>query len=345
MSRKQPEIKIIYPDASEAAMLLTEAMIKRSSGKRIVETTSEEKEYNGQELFGGALACKTDTSVELTLKLNPDVTDYALATLIARNLTEDEKRAIRMATTSMEVVDLLSTDHGTQAAAGASTCTDEVGTLREPTKDATQSGEAEAKIEIGKIPDRDLRNILTDMIVSMDEGTETADAIDTAVNEINYRAGVIEEENPVLIQKDTTLLDMLSVLICGAMRVNNRRSTELKTYASNVAHYLNAGLPDEQNVFVVPARDLADALFSVQHDFAKDANRTLDAELLIRKNKRIDEDRIKPSAEPSWDDIEAEAQALGKDKTNKTDKAKAEQNGEIEPGLLNDIEDGEEGDQ
>lgn len=122
--RNNPEIKIVYPDASPAAMLLTEAMIKRSSGKRVVETNSEEKEYTGQELFAGALACKTDTSVELTLRLNPDAMDYALTTLIAKNLTEDERRAVRAATDSMEVEDLLSPYAG--EAAGASTCTEEV---------------------------------------------------------------------------------------------------------------------------------------------------------------------------------------------------------------------------
>ena len=107
MSKRQPEIKITYPDASDAAMLLTEAMIKRSSGRRVVETESTEREHTGQELFAGALACKTDTSVELTLRLNPDAMDYALATLIARNLTEEERQAIRRATDSMEVDALL----------------------------------------------------------------------------------------------------------------------------------------------------------------------------------------------------------------------------------------------
>lgn len=120
---KQPQIRIVYPNASAAAMLLTDAMIKRTSGKRVVTTDSEEREYTGEALFGALLACKMDTSVELTLNLNPDAMDYALTTLIAKNLTEDEKRQVRMETDSMEIMDLLST---AQAAADASTCTEEV---------------------------------------------------------------------------------------------------------------------------------------------------------------------------------------------------------------------------
>lgn len=115
MSKRQPEIRIVYPDASAAAMLLTEAMIKRSTGKRVVETNSAEKEYTGEQLFGGMLDCSTDTSVELTLRLNPDAMDYALAMLIAKNLTEEERRAIRTETDSMEVVNLLSPAQAAEA--------------------------------------------------------------------------------------------------------------------------------------------------------------------------------------------------------------------------------------
>ena len=140
--RNNPEIKIVYPDASPAAILLTEAIIKRSSGKRVVETNSEEKEYNGQELFAGALACKTDTSVELTLRLNPDAMDYALTTLIAKNLTEEERRSIRMETNSMEVVDLLSPCAG-EAAGHGPALEQSAARPAQPTEVATQSGEQE----------------------------------------------------------------------------------------------------------------------------------------------------------------------------------------------------------
>lgn len=76
----------------------------------------------------------------------------------------------------------------------------------------------EEKIEIGKISDKELRKILADMIVSMDEGTETADAIDTAVKEIDHRAGVIDlqetyEPNP---ETDQNLTRLLAVLLYAA---------------------------------------------------------------------------------------------------------------------------------
>lgn len=145
--RGKPYIKIIYPEASEAAMLLTEAMIRRSSGKRIVETTSEERESSGDLLFADACGHNTDTSVELQLNLAPEAMDFALATLIGRNLTEEEKRAVRMATDSTEVVDLLSPAQAAEAA-GASTCTEAVGSACRAADEAqTQSGEQEEKIE------------------------------------------------------------------------------------------------------------------------------------------------------------------------------------------------------
>lgn len=139
MSRK-PYIKIVYPDASEIAMLLTEAMVCRASGKRVVETESSERESAAQDLFAGSLCCVTETSVELTLNLAPEAMDFALATLIAKNLTQTERDKAMAASDSLELDALFSC---AQAGAGASTCTEEVGTLCEPTEDAQQSEEAE----------------------------------------------------------------------------------------------------------------------------------------------------------------------------------------------------------
>ena len=155
MKKCNPEIRIVYPEASAAALLLTEAMIRRSSGKRTVETESEEKEHNGEALFGNALACRTSTGVELTLRLNPDTMDYALTTLIAKNLTEEEKRAVRAATDSMEIDMLLSPAQATEAAGHAldgSSSPDVPSAEREA---ATQSGEQERQIEPGLLNDID----------------------------------------------------------------------------------------------------------------------------------------------------------------------------------------------
>ena len=337
MSRK-PTIKISYPDASDVAMKLTEAMVRRAPGRRVVETTSEDSASPaGGELFADFDACSTSTSVDLTLTLNSASMDYALETLIRPNLTADERK--RILGEDAEQTELaLTPSEQKKIDASAEQLANEL--IIEPEK----------KIEIGKITDADLRIILADLVDAAQGyvqggqdawGKHIENAIETAIKEIDYRAGVIEEENPVLIQEDTTLLDMLSVLICGAMRVNNKRITELKIYATNVAHYLNDGLPDDKNVFVVAARNLASALFSVQHDFTEDANRTLDAELLVRKNKRIDEEtEAQSNKKPSWDDVEAEARQIGQHKTNETNETD-----DIEPGLLNDINDGEDGEE
>jgi hypothetical protein len=55
------------------------------------------------------------------------------------------------------------------------------------------------------------------------------------------------------------------------------------------------------------------------------------------KQKKAKKSR-KKKREPSWDDAKKEAQSLGKDKADKADKTEAEQDGEIDAGLLNDIE-------
>ena len=95
MSRK-PTIKLSYPDASTLAMQLTDAMIRRAPGKRVLETTSEDKAGDGEgSLLDGLNSVRTSTGVEMTLTLEPNSMDYALEQLIRPNLTEEEKRYIR----------------------------------------------------------------------------------------------------------------------------------------------------------------------------------------------------------------------------------------------------------
>lgn len=94
MSRK-PTIKISYPEASSKALQLTEAMVKRAPGERVVRTESEDPVFpDGGELFSSFIRCKTQTGVDLTLTLNPSSMDYALETLIRPNLTADERKQI-----------------------------------------------------------------------------------------------------------------------------------------------------------------------------------------------------------------------------------------------------------
>ena len=92
---KKPTITIRYPEASEKALKLTEAMVKRSPGKRTVETESEDPIFpDGGDLFSSFIRCKTSTGVDLTLTLNPASMDFALETLIRPNLNADERKQI-----------------------------------------------------------------------------------------------------------------------------------------------------------------------------------------------------------------------------------------------------------
>lgn len=94
MSRK-PTIKLSYPDASTLAMQLTDAMIRRAPGKRVLETTSEDKSGDGEgSLLDNLNSVRTSTGVEMTLTLEPSSMDYALQQLIRPNLTEEEKKSI-----------------------------------------------------------------------------------------------------------------------------------------------------------------------------------------------------------------------------------------------------------
>ena len=297
--RNNPEIKIVYPDASPAAMLLTEAMIKRSSGKRVVETNSEEKEYTGQELFSGALACKTDTSVELTLRLNPDAMDYALTTLIAKNLTEEERRAIRMETTSMEVVDLLTPAQAAEApgqALDGSSSTDVPSAEREA---ATQSGEQKKQIEVGKFSEKALRDILNEMVDTMEKGHGTFDAINHAVWEIKRITDEVPTEQIKLA--DSWVAQKIAAVLQAAGC--SKKSKTLDPFARGlIADLEKTNKEDEYyislSVLVALVKTMAEskgndpfALYSV---FGGET--------------------------ASWDDVEREARQIGQHKTDKIDK-------------------------
>lgn len=385
MSRKQPEIKVIYPDASAAAMLLTDAMIRRSTGKRIVETNSEEKEYTGEVLFGGVLSTKTDTSVELTLRLNPDAMDYALTMLVAKNLTEEEKRAIRMETDSMEIVDLLSP---AQAAADASTCTKEVRSASradnaidvpmlaapatEQIKPAGAPGKDYSDIE------RLILNCLNDHLPDADYLTKTGIMHDmTRRLKLNielrtkqHKAGLLSSVTLRMILHD--MVDALGGSYAPGVVVSHIdaaveeidrecRSIELEDYEVTNAITAQLGLAIR---YILALNDSKKdkrihALFVLgqkieewyDHDVninSYDIERAVDkADVMFDKTPPSSADPIDmlneirkylEDGDPTWDDVEKEAQSLGKDKADKDDKAETEQDGEIEPGLLNDID-------
>ena len=327
MSKRQPEIKITYPEASEAAMLLTEAMIKRSSGKRIVETTSEEKEYNGQELFAGALACKTDTSVELTLRLNPDAMDYALTTLIAKNLTEQEKQAIRMETDSMEVVDLLSPCAGEAAGQGPA-LEQSAARAAQPTEAETQSGEQDT-IPTHQLYEVDLRRIIS---TAMDDWKadrgDFFNILNTAIQDIKNLAGEIRmQESELEAIKDLDLTAQLALMLALTSHIKHKKMRDQLQKATD-------GL----------ILDLADSAYISTHDLRSAYLTTVQKDLEL-EDKEPDEivadilaedwsqgeliDESEPSSEPTWDDVEKEAREIEKNKSDKTDKT---DEGELELG-------------
>jgi len=165
MSRK-PTIKISYPDASDMAMKLTEAMVRRAPGRRVVETTSEDSASPaGGELFADFDACSTSTSVDLTLTLNSASMDYALETLIRPNLTEKEKKAI-FGETENEL--------------------------------KLETPDQEKQIEIGKISDAKLREYLRSMIDALGGSSYPDDVvektIDATIIDIDNEAGCIDLE-------------------------------------------------------------------------------------------------------------------------------------------------------
>jgi len=349
MSKKQPEIKVIYPDASAAAMLLTDAMIRRSTGKRVVETNSEEKEYNGEALFGGVLSTKTDTSVELTLRLNPDAMDYALTMLVAKNLTEEEKRAIRMETDSMEIVDLLSSRAQAAQAPGQALDGDSsAGVPSAEREAATQSGEHEEKIEIGKISAEKLSGIIGKVVAAawMDSGDEDSPTInqyiDRAMNEIREAANMPAESEEVREARNR-IERYLAVLLYIAPDKDWDRA-DLVQRADDANDQLHPLINQEypEDIRIQDLRNMVYQCEMIATRFGKTLTGDILEEELEKIQKGIETEKPKKAKksrkkkqEPTWEDVEKEAQSLGK---NKADKAEAERDEEIDAGLLDDID-------
>ena len=327
MSRK-PTIKISYPDASDVAMKLTEAMVRRAPGRRVVETTSEDSASPaGGELFADFDACSTSTSVDLTLTLNSASMDYALETLIRPNLTADEKKRILGEDAEQTELALTPGEQKKIDAAADQLANDLI-------------IEQKKQIEIGKIPDCELRIILADLIHNVQAGGETADHIQDAINAINDAAGVIDLDETY----------------------DEERDYSYKTYAliglilTKIEMLKATKNPSPQNTLVLLGLDLKDHLKRFEHD---PEGAFLDAYQVAYPRRNVypatpteeeimvddltkflyKHDPIRSAGDDlSWDDVEAEAREIGKNKADKTDKTD-----DIEPGLLNDIEDGEEG--
>lgn len=308
MSRK-PTIKISYPDASDVAMKLTEAMVRRAPGRRVVETTSEDSASPaGGELFADFDACSTSTSVDLTLTLNSASMDYALETLIRPNLTADERKRI-------------------------------LGEDSEQTELALTQGEQEKKIEIGKIPDRDLRTILADLIQKYKNALvdDPERLIEDTIKEIDHKAGVIdldETEDAGFSYKTYALFGLILATI-ELLKKTKRDSpvNSLILYLELAKEHLEKNKNEIESYFL-------DALhIGWSRAYISPQKKENASGLVEQITERLyNEDKIKPAADPSWDDVEAEARKIGQHKTDETNETD-----DIEPGLLNDLDDGSDG--
>lgn len=355
MSRK-PQIKLSYPNASELALMLTDAMIRRAPGRRVVETTSEDKSNTdeGGSLLDGLDSVRTSTGVEMTLTLDPNSMDYLLQQLIRPNLTEEERKRI-FHEDSISGNDIFSPHAG--EAAGAGTCEDkssttEVGSASLADGQQTQGGKQEEMVEVGKIPDRELRTILADLVDATQgyvQGGQDArekyieNAIETAIKEIDHCAGVIDLDETYEDERNYSYKTFaLFGLILATIEL--LKPTKRDNPVNTLLHYLTLTKEHlEKN-----SKDAeADFLHALHIGWTSAYNQPQMLEnargLVDRITERLyDEDHPKPAADkPSWDDVEKEAQSLGRnktDRTNKTDNADPE----IEPGLLDDIEDGKE---
>ena len=368
MSRK-PTIKLSYPDASTLAMQLTDAMIRRAPGKRIVETTSEDKAGDGEgSLLDGLNSVRTSTGVEMTLTLEPNSMDYALQQLIRPNLTEEEKKAI----------------FGEDSAS-----TDEMLPGSAPAEEQT-APDQEKQIDVGKIPDRDLRTILADLVDAAQgyvQGGQDAwekhieNSIETAIKEIDHRAGVIDlaetyeyapaaDLEKIILEAlqdhipDADYITKTGLMSDLAKRINLHEKVRARNFVKSndywaiqiAACLINAkvcrptkkavtamqseldgiimaitddDLNPEFNVINIPGAALKEYLLRGQY-YTGSVDPKEMADLL--ENGPLPKDREDEHNDPSWDDVEKEARSMGK-----------KQDQDIEPGLLNDLDDGSDG--
>ena len=360
---KKPYIKIVYPDASDVAMLLTEAMVRRASGRRVVETESAEREHAGQDLFAGTLCCVTETSVELTLNLAPEAMDFALATLIAKNLTQSERDQAMAASDSLELDALFAPRAQAAQAPGQALDGDSSADVPPAERESeTQSGN---QIPAGKISDADLREILLDLAQDIDKIEEFSEyafqkrlstIIEEAINKINTAAQA--SQKPETEKQKSDLTDQIATVLGIAERplVSPDEIKSLEKFAKNLCAIIRAEDPEMQETYL-GIGDLRRELIHARYFGGADANQLyadLDAD--INPNTELPwseyeayELREDKTAKPPRDKIAAAVQKKNKTskgaRKNKVDKAdETDKTDDIAPGLLNDIEDTASGD-
>ena len=368
MSRK-PTIIIRYPEASSKALQLTEAMVKCAPGKRVVETESEDPIFpDGGELFSSFIRCKTQTGVELTLTLNRSSMDYALETLIRPNLTADERKEILGEDVEPEQAEL---PISAQAAEAPGQALDGGSSSDMPSDEReaeTQSGEQEKQIEIGKISEKELRDIINDMLDDMEKGFGTFDAIgsaiykikeatqsseiipthqlyevdlrriistamddwkagrgdcfgilNTAILDIKKLAGEIRmQESELEAAQD---FDMTAQLALTLALTSHLKHKKMRDQLKKVTDELILDLGDTG---YISTKELRNAyLITVQKDLELEDKEPdeIVSDILAEdwsKGELIDEE---PSQEPSWDDVEKEAQTIGQHADSQADDA------------------------
>jgi hypothetical protein len=347
MSRK-PTIKISYPDASDVAMKLTEAMVRRAPGRRVVETTSEDSASPaGGELFADFDACSTSTSVDLTLTLNSASMDYALETLIRPNLTTDERK--RILGEDSEQIELLIPAHAAEAPGQTVDGSSSPDVPSAERGSATQSGEQEEKIEIGKISAERLSEIIGKVVADawMDYGDKDSptinEYIDHAMNAIREAANMPAESEEVREARNR-IERYLAVLLYIAPDEDWDRD-DLVQRACDANDQLHPLINQEypEDIRIQDLRNMVYQCEMIATKYGKTLTGDILEEELEKIQKGIDTEKPKKAKkgkrkkqDPSWDDVEAEARKIGMRVTiepgDNTDS-------EIDAGLLNDVED------
>ena len=289
----------------------------------------------------------------------------------------------------------------------------------EQTELALTPGEQEKQIDVGKIPDRVLRDILGDFFMEVtdpdypDHGKPSWDSIQDTINRINDAAGVIDIEDTyetddnskktMILKRDIELIiqnglldhlpkledhsriiiaeDLarrlnlhthvecdpnrgydricteiaLAVLICAAQEqewdqadiaewaehVNDMLAPPIKTGLSSyldtseILDFLSRALISMGlRGNVITAWTLNNEL---SQEYYKERQRQAkpdapEKETNKKQPKKTRKKKTAKNTDPSWDDVEKEARSMGK-----------KQDQDIEPGLLNDLDDGSDG--
>ena len=336
---KKPTLTIRYPEASEKALKLTEAMVKRSPGKRTVETESEDPIFpDGGDLFSSFIRCKTSTGVDLTLTLNPASMDFALETLIRPNLNAEERKRILGESEDEEQAEL-GLDGGAQAAQAPGqdkSCTTDVRSASLANGEAaTQSGEQGKQIEIGKLTDVDLRIILTELLDKYKNALveDPERLIEDTIKEIDHKAGVIDldetyQEHPGYCYGTYAAFGLILATIDRLPKDKKKLSTTnyLKKLGGLVIEHITKSKDEPEGDFY-HALVMGNRMLEEMPPTAGDPKKMWDD----LTEDLYNEDRGIPLRKhnPTWDDVEKEAQTIG---------TKSDQDSDIDPGLLNDLD-------